>query len=227
MLPAFIAAAPGIFSAGKGLWDLAHPQKNPADVANKQLAQTPGMVKPYYDPYINAGRESLETLKNQYGQLTNDPGKRFSELGAGYKESPGYAATLKAALGANTNAAASAGMLGTPAHGESAANVAGDVANKDYEAYINHILNLYGIGLGGNADINRQGQSASESYGNLIGNVNNQMSQNLYSGQTGQNASNAANWNNIIGGAGQAMQGYNNYNQNQELMAWLKSHGSM
>ncbi len=45
--------------------------KNPANAASKYLDQIPGAIKPYYDPYINAGKGALDELGSQYGQLTN------------------------------------------------------------------------------------------------------------------------------------------------------------
>ena len=86
-------------------------------------------------------------MQDQYGQLSNDPGKRFAELGAGYKQSPGYAATLREALSGANNAALMAGGPGGQRHIQFASNAAGDVANKDYEQYINHIMDLYKTGL--------------------------------------------------------------------------------
>lgn len=222
MLQALLAAAPGIFAAGKGIWDSVHKSKNPSDAANNTLQQTPGMVKPYYDPYINAGKDSLDTLIKQYNDLTNNPGGKYDELGAGYKQSPGYANTLREALAGSDAAAARGGTLGTPMHGQNNATVAGDVANKDFEAYLNHVMSLYGQGLSGNADINKNGQSASESFGNIVGSVNNQVAQNQYTGQQDRNTQQSANWNNIAQGAGNAVSGYN---QNQDLMAWAKAHG--
>ncbi|TAL08461.1 MAG: hypothetical protein EPO02_12790 [Nitrospirae bacterium] len=226
MLGALFSALPGLISAGGGLAGLFGGHgKNPTDVANKYLNQIPGQMKPYYDPYMNAGRDSLETLKGQYGNLVNNPGELYNKLGAGYQESPGYANKLKAALQASTNAQAAGGMLGTPAHAESSADIAGNVANQDFEQYLNHVMGLYGQGLAGNQTLETQGQNASQDYGNLVGNVLGQKAQYGYAGQAGKNLQNNNNWSGIAGGLAGANQGYNNYMQNQNLMNWLKSQG--
>ena len=209
-------ALAGLFGGGaqalSGLFGLGHKSKgsNPAYAANKELNQIPGQIKPYYDPYINAGKESLGTLQNQYGQLSNDPGKRFAELGAGYKESPGYQATLREALAGANNAAAmgGGGGLGTPGHQQYAAQAAGDVANQDYEQYLNHIMDLYGKGLGGEQNLETQGYGASTGYGDVLGQIGGQKANYAAAGQDWKNQRNQQNWSNLFGGLGQAGSSY-------------------
>ncbi len=202
----------GAISAGKGIGGLfgqGHG-KNPSDVANKDLNQISGQVKPYYDPYINAGKGALNTLQDQYGQLTNDPGKKFADLGAGYKQSPGYQAALREALSGATNAAAmgQGGGLGTYGHEQLAAGAAGDVANKDYEQYINHIMKLYDTGLSGEGDLNEQGFNASKGYADVLGQVGGQKAAYDYSGQDWKNKNNSQDWTNILSGLGEGAGGY-------------------
>lgn len=194
----------GLFGLGGGRG------KNPANAGIKELNNIPGQVKPYYDPYINAGRDSLGKLQDQYGQLSSDPGKRFSELGAGYTQSPGYQATLREALSGANNAAAlgGGGGLGTYGHQQLAAGAAGDVANKDYEQYINHIMDLFGKGLTGEGQLNTQGQQASERYADILGGNTAQKAGLKTYGQDWENKNNNQNWSDIIGGASQAGSSY-------------------
>lgn len=199
-------------SALKGITGLFghHNRNNPANAATKELNKIPGQVKPYYDPYINAGKDSLAKLQEQYGMLSNDPGKRFAELGAGYKESPGYQATLRQALSGANNAAAlgGGGGLGTYGHQQLAAGAAGDVANKDYEQYINHVLGLYGTGLEGEGNLNQQGYNASTGYGDILGNIGGQKANYAAAGQDWKNQGRQQDWSNIFSGLGQAGSGY-------------------
>ena len=225
MWPALLAAAPGIASAFGGVAGLFgnHHKTNPATAANAELNKISGQVKPYYDPYINAGRGALSDLQQRYQQQLNNPGELYNQLGAGYKESPGYANTMRAALTGVGNANAAGGTLGTPMHQQNAAETAGNVANKDFESYLNHIFGLYGQGLEGEQGLNTQGYDASSSMGNILGSVTGQRAQNAFTGQQGENAGRAQNWSNIFGGLQGANQGYNNYNQTQNLMDWLKA----
>lgn len=187
-----------------------HNKNNPANAGIKELNKIPGQTKGYYDPYINAGRDSLSKIQDQYGQLSSDPGKRFAELGAGYKQSPGYQATLREALAGANNAAAmgGGGGLGTPGHENYAANAAGDVANKDYEQYIDHIMKMYGMGLEGEGQLNQQGQRASEGYADILGNNTAQKAGLQTYGQDWKNQNRNQDWGNIFGGASQAGSGY-------------------
>lgn len=178
--------------------------KNPADSANEYLDQIPDALKPYFQPYIDRGQESGDKLHNQYGQMTDNPGEFYSNLGKGYKQSPGYEATLREALSGANNAAAlgGGGGLGSYGHEELAAGAAGDVANKDFEQYINHIMAMFGEGQKGLQHEEDQGYDSSTRYGEDIGNVLGQKAQYGYAGQAGKNANQSNNWSNLFGALG-------------------------
>jgi hypothetical protein len=44
---------------------------NPADEAGKPLGKIAGTIKPYYQPYINAGENSLNNSKARFGNLSS------------------------------------------------------------------------------------------------------------------------------------------------------------
>lgn len=222
MLGALLGAAPGLASMAGGLFGMLGKKKNPADAANKYLNQIPGQMEGYYQPYQQAGGKALDTLQSEYGQLLNNPGEKFNQLGAGYKQSPGYQFALQQALNAGGNASAAGGMLGTPQHEQQSMETAEGLASKDYEDYINHILGMYQGGLGGTQGIEEQGYNANKDMANVRGSVLGQQAQNAFTGQQGANASRAQDWANIFGGAAAAGQGYNNYNQQQDFMNMFK-----
>ena len=179
--------------------------KNPAKEANNYLDQIPGAMKPYFEPYINKGREAGDKLTGQYNNMTENPGEFYNNLGKGYTQSPGYQATLREALAAANNAAAmgGGGGLGTPGHENYAANAAGDAANKDYQDYINHIMDIFGQGQKGQQKEEQQGYESSKDYGTSVGNVLGQKGQYGYAGAAGENANKSNTWSNIfkLGGA--------------------------
>lgn len=179
-------------------------KNNPANVANNYLDKIPEALRPYFEPYMNRGKEAGNKLTGQYNQMTENPGEFYNNLGKGYKESPGYQATLRQALAGANNAAAmgGGGGLGTPGHENYAANAAGDVANKDYEAYINHIMDVFGQGQKGQQAEEAQGYDASKDYGTSIGNYLGQKAQYGYAGQAGQNQNKSNNWSNLFKGIG-------------------------
>lgn len=174
--------------------------KNPADSANNYLNKIPDETKPYYDPYINAGKESLDTLKDQYGQMTNNPGEFYNKIGAGYKESPGYQAALRQALSGANNAAAmgGGGGLGSPGAINNSAQAAGDVANQDFEKYINHVLGLHTEGLGGQQTLETQGQNAGADYASMLAQLRNAQANNAFNATSGENQQRGQNWQNIF-----------------------------
>ncbi len=224
MLP-ILGALGGIGSIIGGLSGLFGGHKNPAKTANDTLDTIPGQTKPYYQPYMDAGSDSLKTLKEQYDRLTNDPGGLYSDLGKGYKESPGYQFKLHEALGASQNASAAGGMLGTPYDQGQATRTANDVASQDFNDYIKNIMGLYGEGLTGNKDLEHQGFDANTGFANLLSQITGQKAHNDFEGQAGENRGKAQSWSDIVSGIGSAATGYQDQNTRQKFIDWLKSQG--
>lgn len=224
-MAAVISALPGIASAIGGVAGMFGGRRNPSREAGRYLDQIPGMMQPYYQPYINAGQGALGKLQGEYGTALDDPNAIYNKLGQGYKESPGYKARLQKALGAAGNSAAAGGMLGSPQDQQQQAQMANDITAQDYENYFNHMQGIYNTGLAGEGDINRQGFDASTGYGNILGQVQGQKANMAYNDAASQNQANAQNWANIFGGIGAAGQGYNSYNQQQDLLNWWKNNG--
>ena len=208
-MPDWLASALGIGggvgSAVGGIFNLANPGKNPADEASRTLGQIPGQTKEYYDPYINAGRGALETGQNEYNSLIRDPNAKLDQFGAGYKQSPGYKYNLEQALYGTNNAAAAGGTLGTLGHQQLNAETSAGIASQDYDKYIQHIMELYGIGTAGNQEINKQGQQASGDYADLIANIGQQQADLQFKGQDAQNREKSSDWSNVWSGLGTAL----------------------
>lgn len=193
----------GLGSVAGGAYNLfGGGGKNPADQASNTIGQIPGQTKPYYDPYMQAGKGALGDLQNQYGQLLGDTGSVYDRLGAGYKESPGYQFKLNQALQAGGNAAAAGGMAGSPQHQQQSMQMAGDIASQDYENYINHVLGLYGAGLSGEEGINKMGYDANKDYAGNIANALQQQADLQFKGQAGQNAARSGGVGDIFSGLG-------------------------
>lgn len=168
------AGAAGI---GGGLYNLLGKSPSTLDAANKYLNQIPGAMQPYYQPYMTAGQNALGQLMGQYGQLTGSTGDIYNKLAGGYKESPGFQQQLQKAMGAAGSAQAAGGMLGTPASTMQSANIASDIAAKDFGDYMSRMQNLYTTGLQGLSGINQMGYGASTDYGNMLANILGQQSQ--------------------------------------------------
>lgn len=176
---------------GGGLGALGGFGRNPEDEARKNLNQIPGTIKPYYEPYIQGGNWAMPQLQQQFGQLMSDPNAVISRLGAGYKESPGYKWRLGQGEAAINNANAAGGMLGTNQHQQQAGKLAGDLADQDYQNYLNSAMGLYGTGLSGAQDMAHQGQQAGGDLATSLGNLLQTQAGLGYKGAANQNQSNS------------------------------------
>lgn len=194
------SALGGAAMMGAGLFGSKY--KNPADAAMPYLNQIPGTIKPYYDPYIQAGQQSLGDLMTQYGQLMNDPGQKFAQLGQGFQQSPGYQFQYNQGMNAANSAAQAGGMAGTPYHQQNAANMASNLANQDFYNYMGNIQGLYGQGLQGASGINQMGYNASNELAQSLAAALMNQGGMAYAGQNNQNTANSARMSNIWGGAG-------------------------
>lgn len=156
------AAAGGALGLFGGFGD------DPEDAAKKYYDQIPGTMKKYYDPYINAGRNAMGNLQGRYGQMMDNPDEIISRLGAGYKESPGYKWQLQQGEAAIGNANAAGGMAGTQQHMQQSGQLANNLANQDYNQYLQNAMGLYGRGLQGEEGINQMGFGASTDLGSSL-----------------------------------------------------------
>jgi len=139
--------------------------------ANKYLDKIPAQLKQYLMPYINAGQGSLGKVGGEYDKLLADPNALIARIGAGYKESPGYQFERTQGLNAINNAQAAGGMAGTGQHQQMAGDLATNLANKDYQQYMNQALGLYGTGLQGHQGLTELGAGASGSLASGLANA--------------------------------------------------------
>jgi hypothetical protein len=193
----------GLGTAGGGLF--GGQGKNPADVANNYIGQIPGKTQPYYQPYMDAGKGAMSDLQNQYKGLLG--GNTQNQLGANYKESPGYQFKLQQAMNAGNAANAAGGTLGTPMHQQQNMQLSNDLASQDYNDYIKNQMGLYGMGLQGEQGLNNMGFEANKGMADTTGNALSQQGAYGFMGQQGQNQANQANKGNIFSGLGMAASG--------------------
>lgn len=190
----------GAGALGAGIGGLFGGNKNPANAANKYIEQIPGQTNQYFDPYFQAGKSQIPGLQEQYGQGMNDPGGKLNEIGANYKQSPGFQFALKQALMGSGNAAAAGGMAGSPQHEQENMGIASGMASQDYNNWLQQATGLYGNAMTGAQGMANQGQQAGQSQADMIAQALAQQGAYGYEGQASKNASNP--WGNILGGAG-------------------------
>ncbi len=194
---------PGLGQALGGALGLGFMQ-NPSDAANPYFDQMEGRISPYLNPYIQAGTNALSTLQTQFGNLLNNPGQMFNNMGQNFQQSPGYNWQLNQGLGAANQAASAGGMLGSPMHQQQAQTVAQGLANQDYYNWMNQVQGMYGQGLQGMQGIQNNGLTASTTMANAI--MNQLLAQAKMAGegvkQTNENK--GSGMGSIIGGLGSA-----------------------
>ena len=193
--------APGIGGLATGIAGLfGGGGKNPSTAGMNYLNKIPGETKPYYQPYMDAGKGALSDLQNQYKDLLG--GNVQNRLGENYKESPGYQFALKQALNASNNAHAAGGQLGIPAHEQANMGIAQGLASQDYNNYIKNQLGLYGEGLQGEQGINQMGYNANTGFADNMANLASLQAQYAKSGQDWQNEQRNSAWKSIFGAFG-------------------------
>ena len=169
--------------------------KSPQDSANKYLNQIPGQTNQYYQPYFDAGKNSLGSLQDQYSSLLGGPGEKLNDIGKNYQQSPGFKFALDQALGAGGRASAAGGMAGSPMHEQENMATATGLANQDYNNWMQNALGLYGQGLSGQQGLAGMGQQAGNNMANLIAQQLATQGQQAYEGQAAKNKS----WSDVFG----------------------------
>jgi hypothetical protein len=150
------------------------------------LQQIPGQLTPYYQPYMDAGTGAMTNLQGQYGQLINDPGAKFNQIGQSFQQSPGFDWQMQQALQGANHAAAAGGMAGSPEHEQQNESVANNLANQDYYNYMDHVMPMYTEGLHGEQDLMHQGYKATQSLTDQIAQALSQEARMQYGTQMGK-----------------------------------------
>jgi hypothetical protein len=203
--PAQFALSGGLGAAGAGFGQLFGSGENPGDAGMDYLNQIQGMLKPYYQPYINAGGQALSTLQNQFGNLLNNPTGMMNRIGSTFQQSPGYQFQTSQALGAANRAAAAGGMAGSPMEQQNIAGTVNNLANQDYYNYLNHGIGMYDQGLQGMQGINQMGFNATSSLTDNLMSALMSQAQMAYAGAANQNQTQGGGFGSLIGGAASAI----------------------
>lgn len=198
--PYLAAGAGGMI--GGGLASMFGNWTNPADEAMPYLEGLPGQMKPYFDPWIDAGKRQIPGLEDEYGKLTGDPGAFINNMGKGYQQSPGFEFAMKRALGAANQSSAAGGMAGSPAAQEWSQGIASNMAAKDYNNWLQNALGAYNRGLSGRENMFGTGAKMGADFGNTIGNVELQKALLKYMGQNAENQREGEMWGALGSGIG-------------------------
>lgn len=149
---------------------------------NFALGNMPGLQSQY-----NSLMSGLPNLHNQYSTAMNDPSAITNRIGASFKQSPGYKFQTDQAQQAVNRAAAAGGMLGSQQQQQNSAGVVNDLANQDYNNYMNRGLGVYNQGLQGAQGLYNRGLSGLENMTQFSGGMGTDIGKHL--SNLGYNAS--------------------------------------
>jgi len=124
-------------------------------------------ILPMYRPVEQAGEAATPMLQQQYAGLTQHPGAEYNQLASGFQTSPGYEFQREQAVRAANESAAAGGMGGTPQAQVGAMGAASQLANKNFQEYMNRVQGLYGTGLSGLGQEEQRGMEAARGIGGL------------------------------------------------------------
>lgn len=129
--------------------------------AQEILSQIPGTMKPYYQPYMEAGQASLGDLRDILPQLLHDPGSFLNQMGEHFHQSPGYQFAYQQAMNAAKRMGGAQGMVGSPQQTQMAEQLATGLGNQEYYKWMDQAQNLFGQGLGAEQHLTDVGYNAS------------------------------------------------------------------
>jgi len=141
---------------------------NAPNEAMNYYNKIPGIVQPYFDPYIQAGKNAMPNYQNTVSNMMGDPTGFINSIMDTYYESPQYKFEKDQAVTAADNAASLGGTLGTGAHQSQVADYVRQLSSEDQQRYLQNALGVQGTGLQGTQGIINQGYGASGSLAGIL-----------------------------------------------------------
>jgi len=134
---------------------------NPYDAAKPYLNQMPSYIDKYMNPYINMGQTAGNIAQTQYGQMAQDPSAYYNSIFQSYEPSD-YYKYMSDQLGKTQSATAAAGgFSGTESDINNQMTTKNALMSKDWQDYLNNLLNIQGTGLQGEQQMYTTGYGAS------------------------------------------------------------------
>lgn len=172
--------------------------QDPYAAGQQYLGQIPGDIGNSLNPYIQQGRDAMGPYQQHLAQMMNDPSGFVNALGKNYQQSPGYQFQVNQATQAANRAAAAGGGLGSESEQVGLAGTVNNLANQDYQKYLENAMGAYNTGLQGYGGLEQQGFGASEDYAAAMRAYHEQQAQQAEAQVQNQNQQNTA----MISGAG-------------------------
>jgi len=140
--------------------------QNPYDADAEYMDQIPGVQQQYLAPYSQMGQTLLPQLAGGYGAMALHPSQVQAGLGQGFQQDPGYDWNVDQQMQAQNQAMAAGGMSGSPESQQFAENTSNQLANQQYQQYMNNQMRIAGAGVQGEQGLESQGYGASNQMAN-------------------------------------------------------------
>jgi hypothetical protein len=191
---------------GFGGDDPAKAQKKAQKKAMGFIDQIPGQLHEGYDPYINAGKSAMPGYQDMMKMLMENPNEFLAKMGESYKSSPGYEWNKNQTEQGITHANAAGGMAGSPQHEQQNAEMVSGLASKDYNQFMDRIMQSLGIGASGTKGIVDTGGQMSSDLATNLANTLLAKANLSYSGGMNQGKQTAADQGSMFGNIGNILE---------------------
>lgn len=172
---------------GGGGGPVYQPGPNPAGAAMPYLNRIPQEVRPYYEPYIEGGREASDIQDPLHQAMAASPDAFLKTIMEGYEPSRGYQFKKGEMERAINNNAGHGGFIGTPHNQRQQAELVQGLLSEDMQQFLSNILGTQNTGLEGLERRTNRGFEASTGYGDIVGSTLGSQAGLGYQGQAGQN----------------------------------------
>lgn len=143
--------------------------EDPSAAASSYFEQIPGRVTPYYQPFIDSGKQAADVANPIYGRMAQDPSEFLNAIMRNYSPSEGYKFKEKNLTQAAQNAAAQGGYAGTPYSQLEQTDLVNGLLGGDMQQFLQNILGIQGGGLQGQENRIGRGYEASGGLANILG----------------------------------------------------------
>lgn len=177
-LPAITAGADYLFN------DPSKPYNDAAAQFQKYYQQAVSQMQPWQ----TAGNNALGQYQNALSPMGNTPGY-INNIMNQWQMSPWAQFQMQQGMKAMNNANSASGMMGSGAQMKAAADYSQGLASRDMQQWLQNNLGVNQQYMGGLSDISHQGLAASQSMGQLLGQLADAMGLTTYgAGQANHDA---------------------------------------
>lgn len=143
--------------------------EDPSAAASSYFEQIPGRVTPYYQPFIESGKQASDVANPIYGRMAQDPSEFLNAIMRNYSPSEGYKFKEKHLGQKLSNTAAEGGYAGTPYSQLEQGDLINGLLGTDMQQFLQNILGIQGGGLQGQENRIGRGYEASGNLANILG----------------------------------------------------------